>query len=58
MLETYEFSSNPSILGQTGKCRVTVNGNKLLQIWTLEDGSKSIEEWERFAPVSKADTKE
>lgn len=58
MLETYEFSSNPAILGQTGKCRVTVNNNKLQQTWTLQDGSKSIEEWERLTPSRKANTKE
>lgn len=58
MLETYGFSSNPKTLGQTGKCRVEVRGDKLLQTWTLEDGSDTIEEWDRLRTGTKEDTAE
>ena len=45
MIEEYLFSSDPRIVGRSGKCRITLEGETLKQTWPLPDGSTSVEVW-------------
>jgi hypothetical protein len=53
MTETYEFSSNPNAIGKTSKCRLAVDGDKLRQTWTRNEGPTIVEEWDRLRPQNK-----
>ena len=47
MVENYEFSSSPAMIGRTGSSRLEIKGKILRQTWTQNGGLQVVEEWQR-----------
>lgn len=54
MIEVYEFSSSPAIVGRVGRSRIEMKEKTLRQTWTPKNGTPVVEEWSRLpSPASK-----